>query len=346
MAYTPRRAHLVGSLALPSVPLVFESAGSVLGRRLSRVPDGEPGGRNLWISWQYPLLRANPFLRVDPEPERQSGTGFKLLCRGENVRPEEIAFGELGYAREARTSYIDFLRARERGILPPACRFQVCLPTPFAVVYPFVSRKDVAAIEEAYTAAMLRELASLFAEIPARDLALQWDVCIEMVMWEGRFPAYAAPFPDFRRKTVERTAALCRSVPADVELGFHLCYGDWEAKHFVEPTDAGAMVELANALGTAVEHPIAFLHMPVPVERSDDAYFAPLAGLSLDAGCELYLGVVHASDGAEGTQRRIAAASRHAPDFGIATECGLGRCKTPAKVLEILRLHAAVCEEP
>ena len=38
------------------------------------------------------------------------------------------------------------------------------------------------------------------------------------------------------------------------------------------------MVEFANALAKAVEHPLAFVHMPVPIERDDDAFFKPFAG--------------------------------------------------------------------
>lgn len=63
----PDKVHLVGSIALDSVDEVFQTLGSTLGNRLRRVPDGEPGGRRLWISWQYPLLRAQPFLKADPE---------------------------------------------------------------------------------------------------------------------------------------------------------------------------------------------------------------------------------------------------------------------------------------
>ena len=55
----PDKVHFVGSIALDSVEEVFRTLGSVLGNRLRRVPDGEPGGRRLWISWQYPLLRAS-----------------------------------------------------------------------------------------------------------------------------------------------------------------------------------------------------------------------------------------------------------------------------------------------
>jgi hypothetical protein len=136
---TPDKVHLVGSIALDSVEEVFRTAGRVLGRRLRRVPDGEPGGRRMWISWQYPFLRAQPFLRPDlsvPNPR-----GMPPLMLAENAAPAEIRFGELGYAREARISYQDFLAARERGELPGDVRFQVSLPTPLAVINPFIAAK-------------------------------------------------------------------------------------------------------------------------------------------------------------------------------------------------------------
>ena len=38
----PRKVHLVGSIALDSVEEVFRTAGTLLGHRLRRVPDGEP----------------------------------------------------------------------------------------------------------------------------------------------------------------------------------------------------------------------------------------------------------------------------------------------------------------
>jgi methionine synthase II (cobalamin-independent) len=138
---------------------------------------------------------------------------------------------------------------------------------------------------------------------------------------------------------------LSAAVPADVELGFHLCYGDWEAKHFVDPLDAGKLVEFANLLAAAASRPITYIHMPVPIDRSDDAYFQPLRNLRLSTGAELYLGLVHA-DGAEGTKKRIAAASRYVSDFGIATECGIARCRTPELVRRLLQIHADASIEP
>jgi len=103
--------HLVGSVGLDTVEDVFRDAGQRLGKYLRRIPDGEPGGRRLWISWQYPLLRSNPFLRPDPSGAKRPTTGFPLLCLGEGVSPSELRFGELGYAREARASYLDFCAA-------------------------------------------------------------------------------------------------------------------------------------------------------------------------------------------------------------------------------------------
>src|SRR5665213_3071932 len=217
----PDKVHLVGSIALDSVEDVFRTAGTLLGRRLKRVPDGEPGGRRLWISWQYPLLRASAYLRFDKQPGPPGM--FTKLALAEGVKGEEIRFGELGYAREARASYLDFLAAKKRGELPSSVRFQVSLPTPMAVIVPFCVARDVAAIEPAYEKAMLAEVAALCKAIPHRDLAIQWDVCIEMVIWDGqiadRYPKEATS----KERILAKLKRLADAVPADVELGFHLC---------------------------------------------------------------------------------------------------------------------------
>jgi methionine synthase II (cobalamin-independent) len=339
----PEKVHLVGSIALDSVEEVFRTTGQLFGRRLKRVPDGEPGGRRLWISWQYPLLRANGYLRPDTAPPRAGM--FTQLRLAEGVKPDEIRFGELGYAREARVSYEDFLAARQRGEIAPTAKFQVCLPTPMAVIFPFCVASDAGAIEKPYEKAMLAEVAAICRAIPHKDLALQWDVCIEMVIWDGqianRYPAEINSKPAM----LERLKRLAASVPDDVELGFHLCYGDLDAKHFVEPIDAAKMVELANALKAEVAHPIGFLHMPVPIGRKDDAFYQPLRDLALDKATDLYLGVVHA-DGAEAIKERTAAASKYVQGFGIATECGIARLRTPDLVERLLALHAAASREP
>src|SRR5690348_14865192 len=127
-AYVPDEVHLVGSIGLETVEEVFQTVGQQLGRRLRRIPDGEPGPRRLWVSFQYPLLRVSPFLRPDPGGAVRKTSGFPLLCLADDVAAHDLRFGELGYAREARTSYQDFLAARARGDIARDVRFQVCLP--------------------------------------------------------------------------------------------------------------------------------------------------------------------------------------------------------------------------
>lgn len=343
---TPEHVHLVGSIALDSVEEVFRTAGTLLGRRLKRCPDGEPGGRRLWISWQYPLLRANAYLQIETGEGMTQAGMFPKLRLADGVKSEDIHFGELGYAREARASYQDFLSARARGELPATARFQVCFPTPMAVIVPFCLGRDVPAIEKAYEKAMLDDVARVCAAIPHRDLAIQWDVCIEMVIWDGQLAARYPKEGTSQADILARLKRLGDAVPADVELGFHLCYGDLDAKHFVEPVDATKMVELANALAANVKHPIAFLHMPVPIARTDDAFFKPMAGLKLAPSTELYLGMVHPEDGAEGIKKRAEAASKYVSGFGIATECGIARQRKPELVRKILAIHAEGSREP
>ena len=334
--------HLVGSIGLDTVDEVFRTVGELLGPYLRRVPDGEVGGRRLWISWQYPLLRASVFLRPDPSGAIRPTNRFPLLTLAEGIAPSDVRFGELGYAREARASYLDFVAARENGTLPKGIRFQVCLPTPFAVVSSVVVPAVLPAVEAAYERAMIAEVAALCRHIPHDDLAIQWDVCNEMVVWDGQ-ASDAVPAGVPREKLIERMQRLCAAIPDDVELGLHLCYGDFGAKHFVEPKDAAKMVEFANALTKSIPHKLAYIHMPVPVERSDDMFHRPFRDLKLGEGTELFLGLVHAKDGVDGTRARLAAAQRHAPKFGIATECGMARARSEDTVRALLKIHADIC---
>jgi len=338
----PQTVHLVGSIGLDTVDEVFKTVGDLLGPYLRRVPDGEVGGRRLWISWQYPLLRASPYLRPDPSGAIRPTNRFPLLTLAEGVAAADVHFGELGYAREARASYLDFVAARSVGILPKGIRFQVCLPTPFAVVSSVVVPAALPAVEAAYERAMLAEIAALCRHISHRDLCIQWDVCNEMVIWDGQ-PSDAVPAGVPRQALIERMQRLCATIPQDVELGLHLCYGDFGARHFVEPKDAAQMVDFANALTRAIAHKLAYIHMPVPIGRDDDMFHRPLRDLKLGEETELFLGVVHAKDGVEGARSRIAAARRYAPEFGIATECGMARARSEETVRTLLQIHADVC---
>ncbi len=342
----PDRVHLVGSIGLDTVDEIFRVVGAKLGQRLKRVPDGEVGSRRLWASFQYPLLRSSPFLRPDPDGGVRATSKFPLLALAEGVTSEEISFGELGYAREARASYLDLLAAKQRGDFPAHVRLQVCLPTPFGVIYAFAAPKDVMAIEKAYERAMIAEVKALCDAIPHQDLSIQWDFCHEMISLDGQpqdwFPMEAAS----QAEIMARMQRICAAVPADVELGVHFCYGDFGAKHFIEPKDAGRMVDVANDMAKAVGRRIDYMHFPVPVTRTDKSYFAPFKELSLDPKTEIYLGLVHVADGVDGVIARVETAREFVPKFGIATECGIARARKLELVHRILDTYAGASRNP
>ena len=76
---------------------------------------------------------------------------------------------------------------------------------------------------------------------------------------------------------------------------------------------------------TLLEHPVAWIHMPIPRDHDDHADFLPLHDLRISPETELLLWLVRDSDGTEGARRQITAASKVRPAFGIATECRMAR---------------------
>ena len=82
--------------------------------------------------------------------------------------------------------------------------------------------------------------------------------------------------------------------------------------------------------------------MPVPKDRADAAYFAPLSELRLRPETELMLGLVHRLDGIEGARPKVATARKFAPVFGVGTECGMGRYFAPETMPEVFALHRQV----
>jgi hypothetical protein len=334
--------HLVGSVPLESGAAVFLAAGEVLPEHLRCVSDGETGVRSNWIEWQASVFRSSPDLVETDATGADEKYGSRVRARflpRPGVDPAQLRFGALGYADHALRSYAEFRAARDAGVVPRHWRFMVAMPTPLAPVNRFIEADHRAAVEPAYEAAMLAELATIAAAVPHEDLAVQWDAPHEIGMLEGFFPPFFDG--DLRVETVARLARLAAAVPDEAELGFHLCYGDAQHRHFVQPKDTGIAVALANAIAEVVARPINWLHLPVPRDRADDEYFAPLTGLRLHPETELYLGLVHLTDGADGTRERIRTASRHLDVFGVATECGFGR-RPPEDVPALLRIHREV----
>lgn len=344
-----REIHLVGSVPLSSTDEVFHAAATILGDRIRKIPDGETGRRRNWINFQYTVLASNPALDFAGPPidlealtQEKDGQGadytFTRLRLREGAAASEIQLSELGYAEHALRSYERFAELKRAGAIGPDVRFQVSLPTPLAPVAVFVVPENIFAVYQPYARALQAELEAVLARIPHDQLAVQWDVAVEIALWEGVFPR---PPGDWKQMLLGQLSRLSALVPATVPFGYHLCYGDRGHKHFVEPADTANLTEIANGLAERAARPIDWIHLPVPRGRDDDAYFAPLAGLKLHPRTKLFLGLVHYTDGVEGARRRLAAAEKVVGDFGIGTECGLGR-RNPATILELLRIHAAI----
>ena len=336
-----RPVLLVGSFPYKSAKEVFAVAGPALAGYCARLPDGEAQGWNTFpaatLAEAKGLEPSGRTWRAQPQLPP-----YDLYRMASGTKPQDIVFAPVGYDRIARASYETFCTARDAGQIAPGTRFQVSLPTPFATVGTRIIPEQVQAVLPAFERHFLHEVDAIVEAIPHGDLALQWDVAVEIIQaLEGHRPGLKEHAPmGFLAAAIGRASAC---VPADVQMGLHLCYGNPGGKHVIEPADTGLMTELANALFAVVRRPITWLHMPVPKNRDDGAYFAPLAGLRLPAGTEFYLGLVHLADGLEGTRRRMEAAKRYAPPFGVGWECGL-RAFPVETIPDMLALHKAAAD--
>ncbi|MEU7768143.1 hypothetical protein AB0B25_23910 [Nocardia sp. NPDC049190] len=313
-----------------------------MGAELKRIPDGETGVRDNWVVWQLPKIQAHPDLETVPPPSPEYGPSERVQPKP-GVDAASIDFGPLGYADAALESWQVFQQLRAEGTIPAHTRFQVSLPTPIAVVGAFVAGPQ-GELERRYEAQLLSELAVILDGVPAEDLAVQWDTAVEFAIFEGVFPSwFGADYPTQLEEVGERLVRLGAAVPESVELGYHLCYGDFGHRHFVEPADTGRLAAVANRIVTGLGRRVDWVHMPVPRSRTDADYFKPLADLDLPADTDLYLGLVHATDGRDGGLRRIEAARTAIAEFGIATECGMGR-RPAEQIPGLFDLHAELAE--
>jgi hypothetical protein len=343
------RAHLVGSVNLSTAEAVFRAVGEQVSDVAARIPDGETGERLGWARWQLGVLRRQRALEP-AESVWQTGIERPQFRLRAGASADDLDLDRLGYAEEAIASYTMFADLRERNVIPPGPRFLVALPTPSAVASAYLTPGDQAGVAAAYERALLREVARIATALPVRDLAVQWDAPGEVAHIEGVIPHYY-PEGDIEDAAVSTLVRLCQGVPAEAEVGVHLCYGDTgdiddpEGSHWLNPDDLGLLTRLMNAINERCARPVTYFHVPVPIRRDDAAYFAPLAQLKLDPNTAVSLGLIHREDGVEGALRRITAAQEFIPHFDIATECGLGRERS-ADIPKLLALHRAVLRDP
>lgn len=340
-----RHVHLVGSVPLKNAREVFETVSAALGPKLKRVPDGETGERSDWITWLEPVFAGNPALEKSDELFRIHATGTARiryrLKPGKSVN--DVHFGNLFYADVAKRSYADFAALKREGKIAPDLKFQIDLVPAHSVIWLFLQDDLHQPLDPVFNAALKREIDKIAETLPHDQIAIQFDVASAVFarLQRGEPNAYGNNRAQMLARFSRILTDLAEHVPADIQLLFHFCYGDSNHKHVVEPVDMRDMVDVANRLSTDVGRPIQLIHMPVPRDRGDDAYFAPLSELRLKRGTELSLGLVHFTDGVAGTRKRLSTAERHVKDFSIATECGFGR-RDPKTIPELLRIHAEI----
>ena len=343
---TTDRLHLIGSIPLESSEQVFRTLAAELGQHLKRMPDGETGERSRWVYFQRQMLLDHPAMELDPTlpPYKFVQWDGKVVREIEQVRfkagvdPATVAF-ETGYDKAALASWEVFKRLRASGAIASGTRFQVCLPTPHASGYLYVGGPARETYFGVYERALKAALANIVQEIPATDLSIQWDVCQEVLAFEGYFKDRP---PLYKRQTFDMLGRLGDAVPDGVELGYHLCYGSPRDEHLVQPRDSGILVEMMEGIAAATRRRVDFLHIPVPKGRTDDAYYAPLKAWKRPAGTRLYLGLLHHDDAA-GDRARVVAARRAIDDFGLSAECGWGRTE-PGRLPGLLKGHRVAAE--
>jgi hypothetical protein len=140
-------------------------------------------------------------------------------------------------------------------------------------------------------------------------------------------------------------------VPDDVPTGLHLCYGDYGHRHFKQPESLALQVRLANAVGAAAHRPLGWVSFTVPQAQRERGFFEPLRDLRLGPETELYFALVpyypaRQPSGTTGEQVSLidaflAQSPSGARDWGICTECGMGRVAAD-DVPTLLDLHREI----
>jgi methionine synthase II (cobalamin-independent) len=338
--------HVVGSMPLSTVEEVMTTTAAILGSRVRRLTNGEIGRTGGWIVGHFRIFARHASFeeyvhdeKFDPRAPNIKRRRFRL--KPDASSPNAESFGNLGYAEDAAEAYAFLSQMKRDGTVDAVTRLLVAIPSPYDILNFAVSKDAFTAVMPAYEEALAAEVARIAAAVPCHELAIQWDAAHE-------FEYLATLSPMFHHMTRDEMIAMLvrlgNAVPADVELGYHCCYGNFNLKHFVEPIDMSDMVDVMNKVIAALHRSVQFMHMPVPIDRTDDGYFAPLKNLQHPANMEFYLGLAHDGDGVPGTLKRADAARKVVSDFGISTECGLGMRK-PDNIRQLLNIQAEAARE-
>ena len=225
--------YLVGSVPMADAEAVFAAVSAALGRRIKRIPDGETGERGDWITWLEPVFADHPAFQKSGEFFRvhASGTGRERYTLREGFAPQDVRFDNLFYADIAQASYAVFKRMKDAGKIAPAVKFQVDLVPAHSVIWLYLVDALHAPIDPIYNAALKHEIEKIAASIPHDQLAIQFDVASAVFarLERNQASSYGRTKAEMQESFSSILIDLGNRVPADIDLLYHLCYGDFES---------------------------------------------------------------------------------------------------------------------
>lgn len=351
-----REVMLVGGVPLKPATTVFECIHRHhLAPLMQRIPDGEQAGwaAGFWRFTDNPSFEiADSLMMTTRETTFFADNPWPLFRLKEGISPAEVDVGPLGVAESAITSWSEFKQFKSDGKFEPETRFCVTLAGPGSS-FGFVDmpHQDLyPLVEDAFR----KEIGLVLDAIPHNELAIQLDLAGEVELEELRrrpddfdMPLYRKTEPNWPMdECISMIANIANSIPEEVELGFHLC-AIWHIDQS-QGQDLNVHVDWCNELSRKITRPIGYIHVPTTLDYTEED-FLPLERLNLKTGTKLFIGLVHAEDGAEGAQNRVKAAAAHYRDFGIASFCGLTNqslkeYQNPHSVDEIMDMHLAAAE--
>lgn len=349
---------LVGSGPWETVEDAFRGFSRRVGDRVTALPDGEVGPRSGWIiALPHMTYEKNPDLEpirvVPPEAAGMSPAGHgkeEMTATFGTFRFKpgvtETRF-DLHFGHEAVKSYEVFQRLRAEGVIREDVRFQVGIPfTSDGVDLFFPEPADVPIAYRSYVLSAQDTIKLLLDHIPADDLAIQWDYCTEVLHCIGALDSYADEqnLPSLEERfqmftSPEYVAPMSETIPEDVVVGYHLCFGTWGGWPIGRVLDMELIVRLANALVAHTPRRVDYLHLP-GMPDAPEGFWSALGDLDI-GNTKVYLGV-ELADGFENLLERAAQARKYLSNFGIAHYCGYGRDVAPqvGDLLDQLRTGA------
>lgn len=347
-----RSALLIGSLPFASDEDAMKRALDALGPTLFCLPDGEigektpafpQGNRIAWAVYAIEkLTQDKASWQVVKEPVRGTD-GMAINYAGfQKLKPlhspaDMPHYVQLGYDAFFKLNYPIFKQLRVQHELPHL-KFQVGVPTGFAMGFAFANPLTWLRYTYAFNAVIAREVNAILAQAGS-DVIVQVEVPPEL------YAAYKLPafLVGLALKPIQD---LLRKINPGAQIGIHLCLGDFHNEALVHPKTLDKMVSFSNKLVEEwpAQHTLVYIHYPfaegsVPPSNEADHY-VPLKDIVLPTGTRFVAGFVHEKRTLEEHQHILHSIERvRGQAVDIACSCGLGR-RNPATATELMSLMA------